>query len=217
MIRRFLSSECGASAAEFVLVLPVALLMLFGVIDVGMYAWQLNEYEKATQMGARYAVVTDVVAVELADEDLTWVGEPYCDNGAGGLRDCNAGETIAASGLGTVTCTSTGCACDAGDDGFCPFGADTGVDAVAFANIVARMQRFQPQIPAASVRVEYRGSGLGFAGDPNKPEISPIVTVRVNNAAYQPIVLSPFGGGTVPLPDFSYSLTLEDGEGAAAS
>ena len=210
---RFLSCDRASSAAEFALVLPVALLMLFGVIDVGMYAWQLNEYEKATQMGARYAVVTDLVSVNLADDSLTWVGAAYCDDGSGGLRACNAGETIDAAGLGTITCTSTACALA----GNFPGSFDTDVDATAFGNIVTRMQRFQPQINAANVRVEYRGSGLGFAGDPNKPEISPIVTVRVNGAAYQPIVLSPFGGGTVGLPDFSYSLTLEDGEGAAAS
>jgi Flp pilus assembly protein TadG len=213
VVCRFFSSDQASSAAEFALVLPIALLMLFGVIDVGIYAWQLNEYEKATQMGARFAVVTDLVSASLADEDLTWVGAAYCDDGSGGLRACNAGETIGAAGLGTITCTSTACSLS----GNFPDSFSTSVDATAFGNIVARMQRFQPQIAASNVRVEYRGSGLGFAGDPNKPEMSPIVTVRVNDAAYQPIVLSPFGGGTVALPDFSYSLTLEDGEGAAAS
>lgn len=212
MIRSFLSGDRGSSAAEFAMVLPIALILLFGVIDVGIYAWQLNEYEKATQMGARFAVVTDIVSEHLADEDLTWVGAAYCDDGAGGLRACNAGETIDADGLGTITCTST--ACDL--DGNFPDSFDTTVDATAFANVVARMQRFQPLIAADAVSIEYRGSGLGFAGDPNKPEMSPIVTVRVNDAEYQPIVLSPFNG-SVDLPDFSYSLTLEDGEGAAAS
>ena len=81
MLGRLLSSQSASSAAEFALVLPAALLMLFGVIDVGMYAWQINEYEKATQMGARFAVVTDVVSEALANEDLTFVG----DNTCGGL------------------------------------------------------------------------------------------------------------------------------------
>jgi len=206
VIRRFLFDHRGASAAEFALILPVALLMLFGVIDAGMYGWQLNEYEKATQMGVRYAIVTDVVSEGLADPDLTYVGETIC--GGGSLV---AGQTICADALGTIVCTSAGCTCT----GNCPVNADT-LDATAFASIVARMQMFQPRIAAEDVAVEYRGSGLGFAGDPHKPEISPIVTVRINYAEYSPIVLS-FFGGSVPLPDFSYSLTLEDGEGAAAS
>ena len=205
-MRRFLADHRAASAAEFAMILPLALLMLFGVIDAGMYGWQLNEYEKATQMGVRYAIVTDVVSEGLADEDLTYVGETTC--GGGGLV---AGQTICADALGTIVCTSADCSCT----GNCPANADT-LDATAFGNIVARMQRFQPRIAAADVTVEYRGSGLGFAGDPNKPEISPIVTVRINDAVYTPMVLS-FFGGSVPLPDFSYSLTLEDGEGTASS
>ena len=207
MLRRFLSDQRATGAAEFALVLPAALLMLFGVIDVGRYAWQLNEYEKATQMGARYAVVTDVVSEGLADEDLTWIGEPYC-----GAGTCVAGQTIGAEGLGTIVCSSASCTLS----GNFPDSFDTGVDSTAFNNIVARIRRFQPRIAPADVRVEYRGSGIGFAGDPHKPEVAPIVTVRIVGAQYNPITLSPFGG-SVPLPDFSYSLTLEDGEGTASS
>ena len=207
MLRRFLSDQRAAGAAEFALVLPAALLMLFGVIDVGRYAWQLNEYEKATQMGARYAVVTDVVSEGLADEDLTWIGEPYC-----GAGTCVAGQTIGAEGLGSIVCSSASCTLS----GNFPDSFDTGVDSTAFNNIVARIRRFQPRIAPADVRVEYRGSGIGFAGDPHKPEVAPIVTVRIVGAQYNPITLSPFGG-SVPLPDFSYSLTLEDGEGTASS
>ena len=208
MLRRFLSDRAGSSAAEFALVLPAALLMLFGVIDVGSYAWQLNEYEKATQMGARYAVVTDVVSEGLADEDLTWVGEPYC-----GVGTCVAGQTIGDEGLGTIVCSSTSCTLNGN---FPDASFDTGVNSTAFSNIVARIRRFQPRIAPADVRVEYRGSGIGFAGDPHKPEVAPIVTVRIVGAQYNPITLSPFGG-SVDLPDFSYSLTLEDGEGTASS
>lgn len=202
----FLTDSRGATAAEFALVLPAALLLLFGVIDVGRYAWQLNEYEKATQMGARYAVVTDIVSEGLADEALTYVGDNSC--GGGPLV---AGQTICADALGTIECNSSACTCD----GNCPDGAET-LDATAFGNIVTRMQRFEPRIDADDVRVEYRGSGLGFAGDPNKPEIAPLVTVRVADAQYDSITLSLFGG-SVPLPDFSYSLTLEDGLGTQAS
>ncbi|HEU4651863.1 MAG TPA: TadE/TadG family type IV pilus assembly protein [Croceibacterium sp.] len=207
MLARLLSSQSASSAAEFALVLPAALLMLFGVIDVGMYAWQINEYEKATQMGARFAVVTDVVSDALANEDLTFVGDNTC--GGGSLV---AGQRICAAALGTIECTSSVCTLE----GNFPGDWDDTVDEEAFGRLVARMRSFEPRIDPGDVRVVYRGSGLGFAGDPHKPEVAPLVTVRVAQASYSPIVLSPFGG-TVPLPDFSYSLTLEDGEGTQSS
>lgn len=207
----FLRARRAASAAEFALVLPAALLLLFGVIDVGHYAWVLNEYEKATQMGTRYAVVTDVVSVGLASDTLTYIGEPYCRDTAGTLVNCAPGDRIDASALGSVVCTAQGCTVS----GNTPPNAAQ-VETVAFGKLVTHMRRFQPRIADGAVAVEYRGSGLGYAGDPSKPEIAPLVTVRVNNAVYNPIVLSPLNL-SVPLPDFSYSLTMEDGEGASAS
>lgn len=202
-LHRFWRDKSAASAAEFVLILPVAMLLLFGIIDVGNYAWTLNKYEKATQMGARYAVVTDVVSPGLAD--ATYVGSTSC---GAALR---AGDRICREALGTLECSSTGCQCLVG---VCPSG--TLSNAAAFNGLVTRMRVFEPNITAGSVRVAYRGSGIGFAGDPNKPEIAPLITVRIANARYNTITLSPLGV-SVPLPDFSYSLTLEDGEGAASS
>jgi hypothetical protein len=205
MIKRFLADCSGTSAAEFALVLPAALLILFGVIDVGNYAWTLNEYEKATQMGARYAVVTDVISPAI-------VTKSYVGENCGGTP-LDAGDRICGSALGAVICDGTGCTCATTP---CPGGTLSPVDTTDYDGLVARMRQFQPRIPANAVSVEYRGSGLGYAGDPNKPEIAPLVTVRVRDVNYNPISLSPLGL-SVPLPDFSYSLTLEDGEGANAS
>lgn len=204
MMRSFIREKEATSAAEFALILPVALLLLFGIIDVGRYAWQLNEYEKATQMATRLAVVTDIVSTGLAANNLTYVGSTACG------ATLQPGQRICAAALGTISCTSGGCVCS----GNCPPNAGA-INSAAFNRVVARLQQFQPRINASQVSVEYRGSGIGFAGDPNKPEIAPIVTVRVNDATYDAITLSPIGG-TVGLPDFSYSLTLEDGEGASA-
>ena len=203
----FLHDTRAASAAEFALVLPSALLLLLGIIDVGNYAWTLNEYEKATQMGTRFAVVNSVVSPAL--EATTYVDETCID------KLLRAGDPICREALGTLVCSSAGCECEVEGTSPCPAGP---VDPNRFGAIVARMQTFQPEIVAGDVRVAYSGSGLGYAGDPNpnSPEIAPLVTVRILNATYTPISLSPFGVG-VPLPDFSYSLTLEDGEGAFSS
>lgn len=205
MHRRFLAHSRAGSAAEFAMILPAVLLLLFGIIDVGRYAWQLNEYEKATQMATRMAVVTDVASTSLASSTLTYVGNTSCPGGA----PLVAGQRICREALGTIVCTIASCSCS----GNCPSSFSTQVVATAMQGIIGRVQQFQPRVAANQVQVEYRGSGIGFAGDPAKPEIAPIVTVRVRNARYEAITLSPLGG-TVPLPDFSYSLTLEDGKGA---
>lgn len=201
-LRHLLADTRATSAAEFALVLPLTLLLLFGIIDVGRYAWQLNQYEKATQMAARMAVVTDVASQSLASSTLTYVGNTNCG------ATLRAGDAICANALGTIVCTNVRCDCT----GNCPPNFSNGLTPGAMPRLIARVQQFQPRVAASQVRVEYRGSGIGFAGDPGKPEISPVVTVRILNAQYDAVTLSPMGG-TVPLPDFSYSLTLEDGEG----
>lgn len=205
-LRSFLVDSRATSAAEFALVLPAALLLLLGIIDVGNYAWTLNEYEKATQMGVRHAVVSPVLSPALQQEE--YVDDPSC--GAVALR---AGDRICREALGTLVCSSSGCECALAP---CPGGGASAVETVLFNDLVGRMQRFQPQIDPQAVRVEYRGSGLGYAGDPNPPEIAPLITVRIVDATYRPITLSPLGVA-VPLPDFSYSLTLEDGDGPIPS
>ena len=60
-LRAFLRDGRGASAAEFALVLPLFLLFLLGTVDAGRYIWTVNEAEKATQIGARWAVATQLI------------------------------------------------------------------------------------------------------------------------------------------------------------
>src|SRR5687767_8754630 len=99
MTSPFLRDRRGAVAAEFTLVLPLLLIFIFGIIDSGRFAWEFNRAEKATQMGARMAVVTDVVSGGLVTADYV---------GIGGLT---AGDPIPASALGTIKCTNAACTC----------------------------------------------------------------------------------------------------------
>ena len=190
--------------------MEIALALLFGIIDTGRYAWALTRMEKATQMGARYAVATQIVPQGLNEHD--YVGET-----CGGVT-LGIGETIPAACLGTISCNGTACTCATAP---CP--AVGTYNAAAYDAILARMRVIEPRIAENSLTVEYSGSGLGFAGDPAEDDdgepladIAPLVTVRLSNVDYTPITLS-FFGGTIDLPDFSYSLTLEDGDGAIAS
>ena len=200
MIRRLRLDRSGASAVEFALVLPLLLLLLFGIIDAGRFLWEVNKAEKATQVGARVAVVTDPLPPGLVTAGYV---------GVGGLTQ---GDVIPASALGLVTCTNTGCTCTTSP---CPT-LGTMVPA-NFTRIYNRMRAMKRDITQSNVRVTYRGSGLGYAGDPDttKPEIAPLITVQLTGVQFRPaigLVLR-----SVTLPDFRTTLTAEDGVGTVSN
>lgn len=209
-LRQFIRDVRGAGAAEFALVLPLMLLFLFAIIDVGRFVWAYNEAEKATQVGARWAVATDMVPTDLID---------YSFAVDGGIPQ---GTAVPSNAFPGVRCTSSGCECVT-DDSICPGSAggscnfDTTANATAFSAIVGRMQRQKPDIAAENVVVDYCNSGLGFSGDPHGPDVAPIVTVRLRNMAFSsPTAAMIFGPGGVNLPSARYSLTMEDGQGVDA-
>lgn len=200
MMRGLLLDRRAASAAEFALVLPLLMVALFGIIDGGRYFWEVNKAEKATQMGARFAVVTDPVASGLTDEDYV------------GQYGLTQGDVIPASALDPVVCTNSGdCTCT----GNCP--GDLARDNDAFQDIVDRMKLFKQDITASQVKITYSGSGLGFAGDPNGMEIAPLVTVELDNASFTPLTSMLFGGFAVSLPTFRTTLTAEDSSGTESN
>lgn len=47
----------GQGLVEFALVIPVFLVMMFGVLDFGRVIWARNSLENAAREGARYAIV----------------------------------------------------------------------------------------------------------------------------------------------------------------
>lgn len=193
---RLTRNEDGSSAAEFALVLPLLLLFLFGIIDAGRFAWEYNRAEKATQVGARFAAVTDPVAPALYAYDFTTAG-------------LNPGDPINTSALGTITCTSATCTCS----GSCPTG--TGATGGAWTQVLARMRQIDPIISASNLRIQYKDSGLGYAGDPNGMDIVPIVTVSLSGMQFKPITTLLFL--TVTMPDFHTSLTAEDSSGSQSN
>lgn len=200
-LRRFLANTSGASAAEFALVLPMLLLLIFGTIDVGLYAWRINQLEKAAQFAVRFAVVTAPVAQDLTAKD--YIGNTAC---GGALT---AGDTICAAALSPTICTSSGpCTCA----GNCPTLAR---DATAFTYVLNRARMIAPWLTASNLRVEYRGSGLGYAGDTGM-DVAPLVTVRLQGTTYTPITLAIFRTD-VSLPTIERTLTMEDGLGTQSN
>ena len=197
---RLLRSERAASAAEFALVLPLLLMLLFAIIDDGRFMWEWNRAEKATQMGVRYAVVTDPILNGLYN---------YSFSVSGGITQ---GSAVPTTSFDTATCTNGACTCTPGG-GFC---STTSYNGTAFGNVVTRMSGMYPQIKASNVQIAYKNVGLGFAGDPDGPDVSPLVTVSLSGLQFHPISCLVFTC-SVNMPDFRASLTLEDATGTASN
>jgi len=198
----------ASSAAEFAMVLPLLLILLLGVIDVGRLMWTWNRAEKATQMGVRYAVATDMVPNGLA---------AYSFVVSGGLTQ---GDAIPQSAFGGASCLvnagAVSCSCKSGGTCPSPLVSNSANALTAFNNIVNRMRLFMPEIASGNVTVDYDYSGLGYAGDPNGSDVSPLVRVSLKQLTFRPLLFR-FFAGTITLPSFSAALTMEDGQGTASN
>ena len=198
----------GSSSAEFALVLPLLLIMLLGIIDAGRFIWEYNRAEKATQAGARVAVVTQIIPQGVAD--FKYVGQTV------GGKAYIQGDPLLVSALGEVECKQTsgslGCTCD-NTNGYCPTLGTT--NTAGFEAIVARMTAMDPAVSANGVVVKYRGSGVGYAGDPGGMDIAPLVTIELREMTFRPLVL--FNAVAFTLPPFRTSLTGEDSANTASN
>lgn len=192
-LRALLADRRAASAAEFGLVLPLFILVLLGVIDAARFLYDYNQAEKATQMGARLAVVATPIPTNLINANFV---------GVGGLTP---GDSIPVAAMGSIKCTDAACVCEPSGSTCIGAGAH---NAAAFDAIFARTRAFKQDITQANLEVIYSGSGLGFAGDPSGMDPSPIVTVRLKNLPFRPTIL--LNMLSVNLPAFATSLTAED-------
>jgi hypothetical protein len=71
------------------------------------------------------------------------------------------------------------------------------------------MKLMDSSIAPANVVVDYKNVGLGYSGDPNAPNVAPLVTVSLRALTFHPITCIVFAC-TINMPDFSAALTAED-------
>ena len=202
-LRHFLRSSRGAAAAEFALILPVLLIFLLGIIDVGMWMWTVNRAEKATQVGVRHAAVTNYVAGGL--DELNYTDAGYV-----------GGQTVPVCDIPRFSCTSSGCSLRPNECGSTPpIPGGISLNAAALQSILSVMRTHFPELTLANLRVSYRHVGLGYAGDPNGSAFNPEVTVEIvdpDKQLFNPIFLDLIVPG-FDVTGVGSSMPMEDGAG----
>ena len=201
IVSRLLRDRRAASAAEFAMVLPLLMILLFGIIDAGRFLWEFNAAEKATQMGVRYAVATDPVLKGLSTYSFATSSDAI-----------PAGDPVPTDNFTKATCTSTSCTCEPNGADFCDA---TSVDTARLQKISNRMAMMYPGITINNVEVDYQNVGLGFSGNPDGADVSPLVTVKLTGLTFHPITCFVFPC-SFNMPDFSAALTGEDLDGDVA-
>ena len=99
-------NERGAVAAEFALILPVLLTILFGIIEFGMVMYGREVVTNATREGARAGIIQKIPAVTAGQ--ITAVATNYLTGT--GVSAASVTFAVPASGGGTgtpVTVTAT--------------------------------------------------------------------------------------------------------------
>ena len=192
---RWVHEVHGTTSVEFALVSVIFFVAVLAVVDFGRALWDWNRAAKATQVGARVAVVNDLAARAL------------------GVLDGTATSAIGAPvPAGAVSPNPTICT----DDG-CGGALDTvsaaGLDRAAFDRIVDSMRPFFDRIGTDNVVVEYRHVGLGMAGTPGGPDVTPMVTVRLRDMRFEFLAIAFLRLPAIDMPDFRATLTMEDGHG----
>jgi len=97
-VRKKLRSEAGASAVEFALLLPLLMMILFGIIEFGMALYRQSILTNASREGARLGIVQSVPAI--TDAQINAAIDNYLT--PAGINPGNVSRTIV-NGLVTGT------------------------------------------------------------------------------------------------------------------
>ncbi|WP_074078285.1 TadE/TadG family type IV pilus assembly protein [Microvirga massiliensis] len=180
--RRFRRDSSGALLVEISVVFPMILLLTFGTVEAGLFLFQSNAASKATQLGARWAVVNSPISTTVAaamNSTGAWNGGTLGKN----CVDLNGGCPQVFT---RVTCTSGGSGC---------------TDALMNL-MLTEMTRALPDLKAGEVKITYEsypvGRQLGFAGRPGGLPVDVIVEIRCRTYRF-PVLSSWFQWALPPI------------------
>jgi len=181
-------NESGATLAEFALVLPVFLLLIFGAIEGGMLMWQFQQGEIAAKRAVRIAVTRQLMT-------------------ANAMGDC---------GPSTPTTTPAGTLCaqipDTSVWATCKGNGSGGsVCGPGVARVALEISRFYPAVKPENINIQLSGGNLGFMGLGHP---TPIVSVSFTSVNYQFAVIGAFPGlnqlANFAMPKMTASAPAED-------
>jgi Flp pilus assembly protein TadG len=90
-----LQREDGVVAVEFAIVLPILLLIMFGIIEFGFVLFEKQVITNASREGARYGIVQ--ATPRHSEEEIKGVVKGYLTNA--GLKDASATIDVTGEGL----------------------------------------------------------------------------------------------------------------------
>lgn len=183
-MKRFRSDQTGASLAEFALLLPVLLMLTFGMMELGYLGYQVQQGSFAAKRAVRVAATRELITPGSVADCGPVITAPTAGTPCGGTLDTSNNR---------VSDTSVWVSCPEDDE----CGAD--ID-----RIVSEVASFYPRATSDHVEIELSGANLGFQGM-GRPV--PMVTVRFVAVPYNSIF---FGNTSFNLPDFASSMPAED-------
>ncbi|MDX7951722.1 TadE/TadG family type IV pilus assembly protein [Lichenihabitans sp. Uapishka_5] len=184
------TDEDGAALVEAALVLPIVLLLVFGLTEVSFYVWTRSLAVKAVQLGARQAVVSSPVAIGPGLDPVDSMG--FWNGLTPGLRCFPAADGGGSPCPGfQVRCgMSAGCACKGEACGFT-------FSAARLQPILRAVKAVLPDATAENIEVSYATNGLGYAARPGPVPVD--VEVRLVGFSYHPLFLGDIFGQALPI------------------
>ncbi len=200
LFQHFLRDQSGATMVEMTISIVLLLVLTLGFVDFGYAFYQWNAANKAVQVGARMASISDPVAPQIASAGpATTPGDPIPPGSYDYICD---GATSACTSSGTFTPANFNRIFFGDDLNTCGQGS-TGRPG---------MCDFFPRLQPANVVIRYTASGLGYQTRPGGAV--PTITVSLQNLTFQFFFLGGLlGFNNVNMPSMLSTVTGEDMRG----